>query len=97
MSKVIHMDADGVDLLDCGHFTSLPTTEIDFYPEGTEVDCPTCADLIEKDNEIQSLKDKLQRAEGKIEEMVEFQKKYMSFDLSKGDSERAKNYWRNHE
>ena len=48
MSKVIHMDADGVDLLDCGHFTSLPTTEIDFYPEGTEVVCPTCKEIAER-------------------------------------------------
>ena len=74
-----------IAVVDCNHLYQIDDDHI--WRIGDEVVCPTCADLIEKDNEIQSLKDKLQRAEGKIEEMVEFQKKYMSFDLSKGDSE----------
>ena len=86
MSKAlsIHRGAR-IARMDCGH--TIDRIRPFTWDYGDEVVCPTCADLIEKDNEIQSLKDKLQRAEGKIEEMVEFQKKYMSFDLSKGDCE----------
>ncbi|KKK91311.1 hypothetical protein LCGC14_2714250, partial [marine sediment metagenome] len=78
MSKVIEWVRAGEFMVhtNCKHWFKVTNLQTGL---GDEVDCPTCADLIEKDNEIQSLKDKLQRAEGKIEEMVEFQKEYMSF------------------
>ncbi len=88
IAKVYKERGQRVIIYSDGHSNVCAFFEGDPEPTpGDEVVCPTCADLIEKDNEIQSLKDKLQRAEGKIEEMVEFQKKYMSFDLSKGDCE----------